>query len=141
MGVAEGDTNNIMNTYEAYLNHGAGNIITIEECMQIYSKLVESISLCKMEDKEEFWNKFIDRAARYTYIRNQWETMNTEEKMAADDGRTMAHNVVITALNTLARIVENEGGDASWRSQLGDHRKRIGDFACFVSYITGISNR
>ena len=67
--------------------------------------------------------------------------MNTEEKMAADDGRTQAHNVVITSLNTLARIVENEGGDASWMSQLGDYRKRVGDFACFVSYITGICNR
>ncbi|WP_139297961.1 hypothetical protein [Oribacterium sp. KHPX15] len=130
-----------MNTYEAYLKHEAGNIITIEECMEIYSKLVESISLCKLEDKDEFWNEFIDRVARYTYIRNQWETMSTEEKMNADDGRTKAHNVVITSLNTLARIVENEGGDASWRSQLGDYRKRIGDFACFVSYITGICNR
>ena len=29
---------------------------------------------------DEFWNEFIDRAARYTYIRNQWETMSTEEK-------------------------------------------------------------
>ena len=139
--MAEGDTNNIMNTYEAYLKHEAGNIITIEECMEIYSKLVESISLCKLEDKDEFWKEFIDRAARYTYIRNQWETMSTEEKMDADDGRTQAHNVVITSLNTLAKIVENEGGDASWRSQLGAYRKRIGDFACFVSYITGICNR
>ncbi len=44
-----------MNTYEAYLNHEAGNIITIEECMEIYSKLVESISLCKDELKQEDW--------------------------------------------------------------------------------------
>lgn len=139
MGIGKSEI--IMNTYESYLKHEAGNIITIEECMEIYSQLVESISLCTLEDKDEFWNEFIDRAARYTYIRNQWETMSTEEKMAADDGRTQAHNVVITALNTLARIVEREGGDASWRLKLGDHRKRIGDFACFVSYITGISNR
>ena len=94
-----------------------------------------------MEDKDEFWNEFIDRAARYTYIRNQWEIMSREERMSEDEGRTRAHNVVITSLNTLARIVEREGGDASWWLKLGDHRKRIGDFACFVSYITGISNR
>ncbi|WP_029201616.1 hypothetical protein [Oribacterium sp. NK2B42] len=80
-----------INTYEAYLNHEAGNIITIEECMQIYKELVESITLCSLEDKDEFWNEFINRAARYTYIRNQWEIMSTEEKMAADDGRTQAH--------------------------------------------------
>lgn len=130
-----------MNTYDAYLKHEDGFIITIEECMRIYSKLVESISLCTLDDKNEFWNAFIDRAARYTYIRNQWETMSREERASADEGRTQAHNVVITSLNTLARIVERDSGDASWRSQLGDNRKRIGDFACFVSYITGISNR
>ena len=130
-----------MNTYEAYLKHESGFIITIEECMQIYSKLAESITLCTLEDKNEFWNDFINRTARYTFIRNQWETMSSEERMAADDGRTQAHNVVITSLNTLARIVEHDGDDASWRLQLGDNRKRIGDFACFVSYITGISNR
>ncbi|SEA97656.1 hypothetical protein SAMN05216349_1832 [Oribacterium sp. KHPX15] len=130
-----------MNTYEAYLKHEAGNIITIEECMKIYSALVESISSCTVEDKLDFWNEFINRAARYAYIRNQWETMSIEEKTSADDGRSKAHNVVIISLNTLARIVEGDGGDASWRAQLGNERKRIGDFACFVSYITGISNR
>ena len=130
-----------MNTYEAYLKHEAGNIITIEECMKFYSALVESISSCTVEDKLDFWNEFINRAARYAYIRNQWETMSIEEKISADDGRSKAHNVVIISLNTLARIVEGDGGDASWRAQLGNERKRIGDFACFVSYITGISNR
>ena len=130
-----------MNTYEAYLKHEAGNIITFEECFDIYSRLVESLIQCTFEDKGEFWHDFINRATRYTYIRNQWETMSTEERMSADDSRTQAHNVVITSLNTLARIVERDDGDASWRAQLGDERKRIGDFACFVSYITGISNR
>ncbi len=130
-----------MNTYEGYLNHKAGCIITFEECLEIYTKLVESISSCTAEDKLDFWNEFINRAAKYTFIRNQWETMSTEEKMAADDGRTQAHQVVIVSINKLARLVESDGGDASWRSQLGEERKRIGDFACFVSYITGISNR
>ncbi len=56
-----------MNTYDDYLKHEDGFIITIEECMRIYSKLVESISICTLDDKNEFWNDFIDRAARYTY--------------------------------------------------------------------------
>ncbi len=133
-----------MNTYEAYLKHEAGNIITVEECMEIYSKMVESISSCKVEDKMDFWNEFIKYSGEYAYIRNKWETMSREEKMHDDDSRTVAHNSVIRSIDKIARLVEGDGGDASWRSQLGDKnekRKRIGDFACFVSYITGISNR
>lgn len=130
-----------MNTYESYLKHAAGNIITIEESMAIYSEMVESISKCQLEDKMDFWNNFIEKSARYTYIRNQWETMSFEEQGEADSGRTAAHNSTISAINTLARIAQNEGVDNSWREKLGDDRKRIGDFACFVSYITGISNR
>ncbi len=89
----------------------------------------------------EFWNDFLKKAAKYAYIRSQWETMTREEKIDQDDGRTAAHNSVITAVNVISRIAGNEGVDNSWREELGESRKRIGDFACFVSYITGISNR
>ncbi|ETP71662.1 hypothetical protein UYO_2418 [Lachnospiraceae bacterium JC7] len=130
-----------MNTYEEYLKHKAGNIITIEECMEIYSQMVESFSKCELEDKIDFWNSFIEKSSRYTFIRNQWETMTNEERAKADDSRTMAHNSLIASINVLARLAEKENKDNSWRNYLGDERKRIGDFACFVSYITGISNR
>ena len=36
MGIGKSEI--IMNTYESYLKHEAGNIITIEECMDIYSR-------------------------------------------------------------------------------------------------------
>lgn len=55
--------------------------------------------------------------------------------------RSMKHDAFITSLNVLARIAEKEGIDNSWRDDLGEDRKRIGDFACYISYITGISNR
>ena len=129
----------MINTYEAYLKHPAGDTITMEDALRIYTAMAESIEKCKVEDKMDFWNDFINKAAKYAYIRSQWETMTREEKMDQDDGRTAAHNSVITAVNVLSRIVDNEGN--SWREELGDSRKRIGDFACFVSYITGISNR
>lgn len=38
--------------------------------------------------------------------------------------------------NTIFILAQNEGVDNSWREKLGDERKRIGNFACFVSYIT-----
>ena len=131
----------MINTYKAYLNHSAGNIITIDEALTIYEKMAESIEKCTLEDKMDFWNDCIKKAAVYSKIRNDWENMGREEKMIADEGRTLAHNGFITSINVLSRIVGNEGIDNSWREELGDERKRIGDFACFIAYITGISNR
>ena len=131
----------MINTYELYLNNSRGNSLTIEEAQSIYSKIVAGVEECRLEDKFDFWNDFLKKAAEYTYIRNKWEFMSREEKMEADQGRSLVHDSFITSLNILARIEDNEGIDKSWREELGDDRKRIGDFACFVSYITGISNR
>ena len=130
-----------MNTYEAYLNHEAGNILKMEDALSIYTDMIHSFNECKLEDKMEYWNDFLKKALGYTTIRCQWETMTREQRIEADKGRTMKHDAMITALNILSRIAENEGIDNSWRERLGEERKRIGDFACFVVYMTGISNR
>ncbi len=130
-----------MNTYQAYLEHEAGNIIKMEEALKIYTDMVNCVRKCKLEDKEEIWKDFINSAIEYAYIRSQWEYMSKSEKMDADEGRTLKHNSVITHVNMLSKMAENDGVDNSWKEKLGDNRKRIGDFACFVSYITGISNR
>ena len=89
----------------------------------------------------DFWYDFIKKAAEYTRIRCSWDYMSNDEKRDADDGRTITHNSLIASINILSRIAGNEGIDNSWRKELGEERKRIGDFACFVAYITGISNR
>ena len=131
----------MINTYESYLNNSSGNVLRIEEAQSIYSKMVASIGKCQLEDKLDFWNDFLKKAAEYTYIRNKWEFMSREEKLEADQGRSLTHDSFITSLNILARIAAKENIDNSWHDELGEERKRIGDFACFVSYITGISNR
>ena len=130
-----------LNTYEGYLKHPAGNTISTEEAAQIYKAMVESVERCTVEDKMDFWNDLLKEAMEYSNIRNAWEFMSREERMDADAGRTMKHDAFIMAVNVLARLVEKNNVDASWREALGDNRKRIGDFACFVAYITGISNR
>ena len=131
----------MINTYEEYLKHPAGNILTVEDAMRIYSEMAACIARCRLEDKMEFWDDCLRRAAEYTKIRNDWETMSREEKMDADEGRTLSHDAFITSLNILSRIAAKEEIDISWREELGEDRKRLGDFACFISYITGISNR
>ncbi len=131
----------MINTYEKYLKHPAGNVLTVEEALKIYDELVESFEKCQLEDKMDFWNDFLKQAAEYAYVRNMWEHMDREEKIATDQSRTLKHDGFITSVNVLARIALKEGFDNSWRERLGEERKRIGDFACFVAYITGISNR
>ena len=130
-----------MNTYEAYLNHPAGSILPIEEALQIYTDLVKSVASCTVEDKMEFYQDFLKKAVAYAEIRCDWEFMTREEKQEIDAQRTNRHNAFITAVNILSRFAENEGVDNSWREKLGEERKRIGDFACFTAYMTGIANR
>lgn len=131
----------MINTYEAYLRHPAGNILKIEDAMNIYSEIIRSINDCTVDYKMEIWINFLKNAAHYANIRNRWEWMSIEEKRAEDRVRTGIHGEFITSVNMLARMAEKEGIDASWLEELGEERKRIGDFACFVTYITGISNR
>ncbi len=129
----------MINTYEDYLKQP--NSLKIEDALKIYKEMTVCIGSCKLEDKKDFWDDFLKRAAEYTRIRNQWEFMDRKDKIEADSDRTLTHDGFITSVNVLSRIAANEGVDNSWREELGDERKRIGDFACFVTYITGISNR
>ncbi len=71
----------------------------------------------------------------------RWELLSTKERISADKSRTMEHDAFIASVNVLARISAAEEIDNSWREELGENRKRLGDFACWIAYITGISNR
>ena len=130
-----------MNTYDEYLTHQAGHILEIQEAMDIYSRMVNAIAKCENEAKKELWDDFVQRCVKYTKIRCDWEYMDYQDRIDSDPGRTRTHDTVIDSINVLARLAKKEGMDCSWREDLGEHRKRIGDFACFVTYITGISNR
>lgn len=131
----------MINTYEGYLNHPAGNILTIDDALKMYTALGESIAKCSTEDKMEFYDDFIKRASKYSTYRCEWKYMSREDKLTEDKYRTSSHDAFIDSLNLLSRLAVAEGIDNSWREELGDERKRIGDFACFVAYMTGISSR
>jgi hypothetical protein len=67
--------------------------------------------------------------------------MKAQDRQDADAGRTAAHNAFIDALNILSRAMKKEGKDNEWRRLLGDDRKEIGDFACFLVAHLGILAR
>ena len=51
------------------------------------------------------------------------------------------HDSVIHSLDELAVYTKEHGKEAKWRDELGYQRKRIGDFACYVSLIYGVFAR
>ncbi len=51
----------------------------------------------------------------------------------------IAHNTLIDNCNILSRNMAKKSGDVSWREVLGDDRREIGDFACYLHCILGLS--
>jgi hypothetical protein len=76
-------------------------------------------------------------AIRYARIRADWFLDIAEDKSQ----RKKAHDALIDSCNILSRSMRSAGEDNSWRSILGDDRKEIGDFACFVHCILGLRAR
>ena len=80
-------------------------------------------------------------AARYAALRTSWHLASLQERREMDPLRTAAHNALIDALNILTRNLAKGGLDISWRKQIGDDRKEIGDFGVLLSARLGILAR
>lgn len=80
-------------------------------------------------------------AVRYAKLRADWFLVDREQRELMHEERRSAHNVFIDACNIMNRNMIKNGEDASWRKELGDDRKVIGDFACYLSFVLGIKAR
>lgn len=128
--------------YEEYLD--MSDALPFEEANRIYNMLLDNANT-EDEDFEELWADFMKVAARYANIRANWYLISRTERMETDDARTACHDSVIVHLNAVTRCMEMKGWETAWRNELGRderlHRKRIGDFACFVVYVYGVIAR
>lgn len=127
--------------YEEYLKRI--DTLTIEKASEIYRTIIESLDLDENDDRE-ILQDYLMAAAKYANVRACWNILSREEKMDTDANRTACHNKVILHLNILARYLASKGKDVSWRDELGDdslHRKKMGDFACYVACIEGLNAR
>ena len=98
----------------------------------------------------------LSSAIKYASIRAGWQLLSRSERSAQDQARTATHNDVITNFLILERLFKLKG----WHSQawteklflqadqserhLADvtgHRKRIGDFANYLAFISALSQR
>jgi hypothetical protein len=110
-----------------------GQILTeIDQPYKNFHKLYLVIENSKQIDLKKSLYK---NAVRYAHLRSKWLSVDREERESMHEEIRSAHNVFIDSCNILSRNMINSGEDASWRKELGDDRKVIGDFACYISFV------
>ena len=86
-------------------------------------------------------NDLIQKALRYARLRVDWQLTPGDSRNEIGSLRTKAHNAFIDSCNILSRNMADNDEDVTWRKTLGDDRKLIGDFACYLHCILGIHAR
>ena len=133
----------MISIYEEYLPMTMS--LSIEEMAALHREMANEVG----DDKEalEFYEEIMDAAARYMEFRSHWNLWSREERREKDSNRTSSHDSLIAKLNMLARYLRKQGKAALWRDALGDVkedpniRKRIGDFGCYLAFVSGLHAR
>ena len=124
---------------------GMKKALHFEEMSLIHKELLSEVE--SVPGADEIYKRYLEKAFRYAGIRAGWTLLSREEKMDQDPGRTSAHDSLIAHTNMLSRYLKQNGKEAAWRNILGYieddpyNRKRIGDFAVYVSFVEGLLNR
>jgi hypothetical protein len=129
--------------------------LSFKEMEDIHEQILTSADT-KNEDFQEFWEETVHSAIYYSSIRANWNFMSKKEKMDKDNSRTSAHDRVINNFIVLERIFNmNDWNSQSWTEKLFLQkenptrskddlqlvRKRIGDFANYLSFVCALSGR
>lgn len=114
------------------------NFLQYQEALAIYKTMDENLDRHDA-DILDLYNRLLEKAIRYAHIRAEWNTLSREEKLERDSSRTAAHDSFISSINIIARS-EGEIG-SQWRERLGNSRKRVGDFACYISLFLSLEAR
>ena len=85
--------------------------------------------------------QFLEAAVRYAEKRTAWALASPDERRTLGAARSAAHDAFIDACNILSRNMAEGGEDNSWRRRIGTDRKEIGDFACFLHCLLGLTAR
>jgi len=87
------------------------------------------------------YSELIATAVTYARTRVDYLLADAEKRRWLGSDRTAVHNVFILACNNLAQAMGAHGENAAWRATLGQDRKVIGDFACYIHCILGLVAR
>lgn len=117
---------------------GNNHLTGIYYHIETFSKYLLSIESTK---QVKFKESLYQNAARYAKLRADWYLADNEERLNMETQRKIAHDAFIDDCNILSRQMIKNGENANWRKELGNDRKIIGDFACFICYALGIMAR
>jgi len=109
-------------------------MLTYDKAKFCYGMIMESAQTAL---RRELFSK----ALEYARIRAKWMVSSLDQRKEMDQRRTLAHNSFIDACNIMSRNMGKNDEDNSWRAELGDDRKIIGDFACYIHCFLGIEAR
>lgn len=126
-----------MNTFKDYL--AMPSSLTLEEMAAMHEEMKEEISTDS--DALELYRELSELALKYTKFRLDWMSYDREERLEKGSARSSCHNVFIDKCNILARYLKAQGKTAAWRDTLGEDRRRIGDFACYITFIGTLHER
>lgn len=127
-------------TYNDYLKEK--NSLTFEEMQHIYDAMTAEIGTDV--DALELYDELLRMAVKYAGIRAKWNILSKQEKLDQDEGRkrTMCHDSLLVKFEKLYRFQKTVlKKESSWREMLGEDRKRVGDFACFIVFINSLNAR
>ena len=119
----------------------ATKFISVAERMD---KIYKMLLLATPEDNPEFeirMGNFIKASVDYSNYRSRWLDMSLIEQNNIEHDRTISHNILIEAKDVLCEYMLDYSMNISWAIQLGDERKDIGDFGCYLSYVQAIKAR
>lgn len=106
----------------------------VSEASEIYEAIRRSQWTSLADD-------LVGAAVKYARMRTDWALASPAERREMDEARSRAHTAFIDACNILSRNMAKSGENNSWRTALGDDRKKIGDFACQLHCHLGILAR
>lgn len=101
-------------------------------------EILEAIGKSKLSSLRR---QFLEGAVRYAEKRAAWALAEPRDRPQIDAARTAAHDTFIDSCNILSRNMAETGEDNSWRRRIGSDRKDIGDFACLIHCLLGLSVR
>ena len=97
---------------------------------------------CEMNhDLAEMMKEMVNCALKYARIRTDWQLADFDRRREMDFSRTCAHNDFINSCRIFGRNLGKSGFDDTWLVTLGEDRKDIGDFACFIHCLLGLQAR
>jgi len=127
----------MLSTYEDYQTMPGS--LTFGEMAALHREMKEETG--SDADALDLYKNLLTAAVKYSQSRAGWPLWDREKRMEEDSLRTTRHNQAIDSFNILARYLKKQGKPAAWRDTLGDDRKRIGDFACYLVFIGSICAR